>query len=53
MEGDAAFPALGDRRGASPDHGIDRAARLGPIEQPAKFDLTINLTTAKAPGLTP
>jgi len=32
---------------------ILRAARPGgiPVEQPTKFDLTINLTTAKALGL--
>jgi putative tryptophan/tyrosine transport system substrate-binding protein len=49
----ANLPDLFRRAG---DYGdkILRGAKPGdmPVEQPIKFDLVINLTTAKAPGLT-
>ena len=47
------FPAL-FRRTADFVDKILRGAKPGnmPVEQPTKFDLVVNLTTAKALGLT-
>jgi putative ABC transport system substrate-binding protein len=49
----ANFPNL-LRRGADYVDKILRGAKPGdiPVEQPTKFDLVVNLTTAKALGLT-
>ena len=49
----ASFPDL-SRRAASYVHKILQGTRPGdlPVEQPTKFDLTVNLKTAKALGLT-
>jgi putative ABC transport system substrate-binding protein len=52
MSYSANFPAL-FRRAADIAHRILRGVKPGdiPVEQPTKFDLVINLTTAKALGL--
>jgi putative tryptophan/tyrosine transport system substrate-binding protein len=47
----ANFPDL-FRRAADYADTILRGAKHIPVEQPTKFDLVINLTTAKALGLT-
>jgi ABC-type uncharacterized transport system substrate-binding protein len=53
MSYSANFPAL-FRRAADIADKILRGAKPGdiPVEQPTKFDLVFNLTTAKALGLT-